>query len=105
MGTERIGVLERMLESRPDDPRLRFGLAMEYEKAGRRDDAVRALRAYLASTEDQGNAWGRLGTLLREAGLEGDAREAFRRGVEAAYRHGHPTMAAEFEAVLEGWDE
>jgi uncharacterized protein (TIGR01777 family) len=30
------GALERMLQARPDDPRLRFGLALEYEKAGRR---------------------------------------------------------------------
>ena len=105
MSSDRIGALERMLQARPDDPRLRFGLALEYEKAGRRGDAVRALRAYLASSEDQGNGWGRLGALLREAGEDHDAREAYRRGVEAAYRHGHPTMAADFEAVLESWDE
>lgn len=105
MSTDRIGALERMLQRSPDDPRLRFGLALEYEKAGRRGDAVRELRAYLASSEDQGNGWGRLGALLREAGEDNDASEAYRRGIEAAYRHGHPTMAAEFEAVLEGWDE
>lgn len=104
MGTDRIGALERMLESRPDDPRLRFGLALEYEKAGRYDDAVRELRAYLETSEDEGNGWGRLGALLREAGEDDDARVAYRRGVEAAQRHGHPTMAADLEAVLEGWD-
>lgn len=105
MGTDRIGALERMLQSRPDDPRLRFGLALEYEKAGRRDAAVRELRAYLASADDEGNGWGRLGALLRAAGEDQEAKEAYRRGVEAASRHGHPTMAADFEAVLEGWDD
>jgi E3 SUMO-protein ligase RanBP2 len=65
---------------------------------------VRELQAYLDVSEDQGNAWGRLGALLRDVGREEEAREAYRRGIEAAYRHGHPTMAADFEAVLEGWD-
>jgi len=104
MTTDRITVLEGMLRSRPDDARLRFGLALEYLKAGRRDDGVAELRAYLAATDDQGNAWGRLGAVLREMGKDDEAREAYGRGVEAAYRHGHPTMAAEFEALLEGWE-
>jgi hypothetical protein len=41
---------------------------------------------------------------LRRAGKEEEAREAYRKGIEAAYRHGHPTMAEEFEEVLEEWD-
>jgi len=104
MSPDRVAALERMLQSRPDDPRLRFGLALEYANAGRREDAARELRVYLAVSEDEGNAWGRLGTLLREMGRDAEAREAYRRGVEAAYRHGHPTMAEEFEAILDGWE-
>jgi thioredoxin-like negative regulator of GroEL len=101
---DRIAALEAMLRSRPGDARLRFGLALEYAKGGRREDAIRELRAYLEATEDQGNAWGRLAALLREVGRDGEAREAYRRGIEAALRHGHPTMADEFQAVLDGWD-
>lgn len=93
-----------MLRTRPDDPRPRFGLALEYLKAGRTEDGVRELRAYLAGCDDEGNAWGRLGAVLRELGRDDEAREAYRTGVEAARRHGHPTMAAELEAVLDGWD-
>lgn len=93
-----------MLEKRPDDPRLRFGLALEYLNAGRVDDGVRELRAYLELADDEGNAWGRLGSILREQGALDEAREAYQKGIEAAYRHGHPTMAAEFEETLEGWD-
>ncbi len=99
-GEDRIAALERMLEARPDDPRLRFGLAVEYEKAGRMEDAVRELRAYLGRTDDEGNAWGRLGALLRRLGRAEEARAALRRGIEQALRHGHPSMAAELEAAL-----
>ncbi|HSM61260.1 MAG TPA: tetratricopeptide repeat protein [Longimicrobiales bacterium] len=104
MGADRVAALEAMLRRRPDDLRLRFGLALEYLRAGRLDDGIRELRGYLSSSDDEGNAWGRLGAALREAGEDGQARDAYRRGVEAAYRHGHPTMAAEFEDVLEHWD-
>jgi E3 SUMO-protein ligase RanBP2 len=98
--SDRIAALERLLQARPEDARLRFGLAVEYEKAGRVDDAVRELRAYLDRTEDQGNAWGRLGALLRRLGRDEEARAAYRRGVEQALRHGHPSMAAELESAL-----
>ena len=104
MTTARIEALEKMLQSRPGDPRLLFGLALEYLNAGDRDEGVRKLRAYLEVAEDEGNAWGRLGAVLRDMGRDDEAREAYRRGVEEALRHGHPTMAAEFEDVLEGWN-
>lgn len=91
-----------MQRSRPDDTRLSFGLALEYLKAGRTDDGVRELRSYLERADDEGNAWGRLGAALRELGREDEARDAYRRGIEAARRHGHPSMAAELEADLQG---
>jgi E3 SUMO-protein ligase RanBP2 len=97
---DRIAALERMLQARPEDARLRFGLAVEFEKAGRVEDAVRELGTYLERTEDQGNAWGRLGALLRRLGRDEEARAAYRRGIEQALKHGHPSMAAELEATL-----
>lgn len=96
----RIAVLERMCRARPGDPRLRFGLAVEYENAGRIEDAVRELQTYLALTEDEGNAWGRLGALLRRLGRHEEARAAYRRGIEQARRHDHPSMAADLEGEL-----
>ena len=101
MSEARIEALRRMLEKRPDDARARFGLAAEYERMERWDDVVRELQAYLAATEDEGNAWGRLGHALRRLGRDDEARAAYERGIEVARRHGHPSMAAEFEEILE----
>ncbi len=101
MENPRIDWLRKQVATDPNDPRLRFGLALEYEKLERWSQVVDELRSYLALTDDQGNAWGRLGRALRELGREDEAREAYRRGVEAATRHGHPGMAAEFEDTLE----
>lgn len=102
--SERIDALERMIEARPDDPRLLFGLAVEYLNGGRTEDAVDALRRYLERVDDEGNAWGRLGAALRMLGRDDEARDAYRKGVEAARGHGHPSMAEEFEEILDDWD-
>ena len=104
MSNPRIDNLRRMLEKHPDDPRLRFGLALEFEKAERWDEMAAELERYLQMSEDEGNAWGRLGEALRRLGREEEARAAYQRGIEAATRHRHPTMAAEFEEILEDWD-
>ncbi|HEX9936617.1 MAG TPA: tetratricopeptide repeat protein [Longimicrobium sp.] len=100
----RIQALRKMAAAHPEDPRPRFGLALEMEKASRWEDAAAELRAYLALADDEGNAYGRLGKALRNLGRDDEAREAYRQGIDAANRHGHPTMAMEFEEVLEEWD-
>jgi Flp pilus assembly protein TadD len=103
MPNDRIAALLKLLERSPDDPRARFGLALELEKLGRWEEAAVQLARYLELTDDEGNAWGRLGHALRQLGREDEARAAYARGVAAAHAHGHPSMAAEFEAVLDDW--
>jgi len=105
MENPRIEALRRMIERNPNDPRLRFGLALELEKLERWEDAAGELRAYLAHADDEGYAWGRLGRALRALGRDDEAKDAYGRGIEAAYRHGHPSMAAEFEEILEEWGD
>lgn len=101
MSTDRLQALERMLERNRDDARAHFGLASELEKRGEWQRVVHHLREYLRVADDQGNAWGRLGRALSALGDHAAARAAYERGVAAANQHGHPTMAAEFEAMLE----
>lgn len=93
-----------MLEKRPDDTRIRFALAVEYLNSDRLEDGARELEAYLACSDDEGNAWGRLASALSRLGRTDEARNAYRAGIAAAQRHGHPTMVEEFEAELDGMD-
>ena len=97
----RIEPLKKLLDRNPNDTRALFGLANEFEKESRWEDVVEYLGRYLQLADDEGNAWGRLGRALREVGRAEEAREAYRRGVEVARAHGHPSMAAEFEEILE----
>jgi E3 SUMO-protein ligase RanBP2 len=101
MTSERVQALERMLARNPDDVRAHFGLASELEKLGDWPRVVQHLRAYLQAADDQGNAWGRLGKALAQLGDVQGAQAAYASGVRAAHRHGHPSMAAEFEASIE----
>jgi predicted Zn-dependent protease len=100
----RITALRAMLERNPSDPRVRFGLAAEYEKLELWEDVVEQLEHYLGMTDDQGNAWGRLGKALRHVGRAAESRAAYEKGMEAARRHGHPSMAQEFSETLEDDD-
>jgi Flp pilus assembly protein TadD len=90
-----------MLDRRPDDPRLHFGLAVEYLNAGELEEGVDRLNRYLAMTDDEGNAWGRLAAALAELGRMDEARTAYRTGIDQALAHGHPTLAQELEEALD----
>lgn len=97
---QRIQALRAMLENNPCDARAYFGLAAEYEKLERWDEVVEYLTRYLEMTSDEGNAWGRLGRALKQAGRDAEARAAYERGIAAARAHGHPSMAMDFEEIL-----
>lgn len=100
----RIAALKQLLDRNPNDPRALFGLANELEKEARWNDVVEQLSRYLQVAQDEGNAWGRLAHALRATGRDAEAREAYRKGVQVALAHGHPSMAAEFEEILEAWE-
>jgi len=102
--SDRVDTLRRMVESRPDDPRARFGLAVEYLSSGRTEEGIQALRSYLDIGSDEGNAWGRLASALIELGRPEEAREAWTKGIEVSVANGHPTMADEFRAALDDLD-
>ena len=79
-----------------------FGLAKEYEKAGRDDELVTTLNRYLEAADDEGNAFGMLASAYERMGQKEKAREAYQRGIESAQRHGHPGMAEEYRMTLAG---
>lgn len=105
MTNPRIDSLKKLIDRNPNDTRVLFGLANEFEKEKRWGDVVETLGRYLQLAEDEGNAWGRLAVALRALGRDPEAREAYRKGAEVARAHGHPSMAAEFEEILGDGDD
>jgi predicted Zn-dependent protease len=99
--SSRIEVFEQMLESDPDNTMVLFGLAKEYEKAGRHAEVVETLAKYLQRFNDEGNAYGMLAQAHEKLGNRDAARDAYRRGIEVATAHGHPSMAEDYRMTLE----
>lgn len=98
--TNRLDSMRAMAAKQPNNPLVRFGLANELLKANLLDDAVSELSAYLASYDDEGNGWLRYADALTALGRHDEAREACRKGMDAAARYGHGSMVQEFEERL-----
>ena len=100
MGNSRIEVFKQMLASDPGNTTVMFGLAKEYEKSGQDEELIETLNRYLAATDDEGNAYGMLGSAYERIGKTDEAKRAYERGIETAQRHGHPGMAEEYRMTL-----
>ncbi|HZE63901.1 MAG TPA: tetratricopeptide repeat protein [Pyrinomonadaceae bacterium] len=101
MSTSRIDIFKQMLVGDPINSSILFGLAKEYEKAGQTPETIETLERYLAISDDEGNAHGMLARAYVKAEQQEKARETYQRGIEAANKHGHPSMAEEYRTILE----
>jgi Tfp pilus assembly protein PilF len=99
--TERMRQLRALLADDPDDPFLRYGLAMEF--AGQGDDATAAqqFRDLIAAKPDYVPAYLMLGQTCARLGDEDEARDVLRRGVTAAQRVGNEHARGEMQALLD----
>lgn len=97
----RIEVFEQMLAADPDNTMVMFGLAKEYEKAGDHQKVVDMLETYLAKADDEGNAYGTLAVAYEKTGEREKAIETYKRGIEVAMAHGHPSMANDYRMTLD----
>jgi E3 SUMO-protein ligase RanBP2 len=101
MAASRIEIFKQILESDPENAAVLFGLAKEYEKAERHEELIETLESYLQRTDDGGNAYGMLARALEKTGRREEARRALERGIAAAERHGHPSMAEDYRMTIE----
>lgn len=102
MSVSRIDLFQQLLNTDPGNTAVLFGLAKEYEKAGRDQELIETLQRYLNVADDEGNAFGMLAAAYERTGQKDKAREAYQRGIETAQRHGHPGMAEEYRLTLAG---
>ncbi len=99
-GKTRRQQLEEMLAEDPNDPFLRYGLAMEHANAGAHEEAASCLRELIQLHPDYIPAYFHAGTALLELGRDGEAREVLRAGITVAVAKGDGHAAGEMEQLL-----
>ena len=90
-----------MLQADPGNSMVMFGLAKEYEKLDRHADVIELLETYLAQADDEGNAYGVLANAYLQSGEREKAIDVYKRGIDVAMAHGHPSMANEYRMTLD----
>jgi predicted Zn-dependent protease len=98
---DRIEVFEQMLASDPSNTMVMFGLAKEYEKQGDHAKVIALLDDYLSKADDEGNAYGVLANAHLQNGNRDKAIETYKKGIDISMAHGHPSMANEYQTVLD----
>lgn len=99
--SSRLQQLEHLLRNEPDDPFLRYGVAMEHKKAGRLDEALAWFVKTLAADATYCYAYYQQGQIHESRGDVAAARFVYARGIEAANRCGDQHAAGEMKAALD----
>jgi Tfp pilus assembly protein PilF len=92
--------IEEMMADDPNDPFLRYGLAMEYLGEGNHEEAAGCLQRLIEISPDYVPAYQQLGQVLVRLGRSQEACEAWRRGVAAAQKSGDLHAAEEMQGFL-----
>jgi tetratricopeptide (TPR) repeat protein len=101
-GKSRKQQIEEMLAGDPNDPFLRYGLAMEFVSAGQDEEAVRCFRELIEKTPDYVPGYMQAGRALARLNRLEEARAIFQAGIAAARKQGDLHAAEEMTGFLEG---
>ncbi|PRP92158.1 hypothetical protein ENSA5_51050 [Enhygromyxa salina] len=93
-------MLEQMVAAKPDEAFPRYGLAMEYKRLGRHDEAAQMFAALAERNPDYVPGYLMHGNLLEAMGKGEDAAAIYARGVEVAGAAGDEHAVSELSAAL-----
>ncbi len=94
-------MLTEFLEQNPGDAFARYGLAMEYSKAGQTEQALAEFSRLLELHPDYTNGYFMAAQTLERKGRTPEAKKMLEQGVEAARRTGNKHALAEMSGMLE----
>jgi predicted Zn-dependent protease len=100
-GKTRRQRIEEMLADDPNDPFLRYGLALDYAGAGEHETAAKLFGELMAAHPDYVAAYLHAAKTLHALGQDEQAGEVARRGVAVARRAGDEHAAGELESFLD----
>jgi tetratricopeptide (TPR) repeat protein len=97
---DRIEQLKKMHEAEPSDTFAPYALAMEYDKAGRPDDALDWIDRTLRIDPDYAYAYFQKAKFLLSAGRTEPAKQALNEAIAAAGRSGDDKAQRESAEML-----
>jgi tetratricopeptide (TPR) repeat protein len=97
----RLQMLTEFLQQNPSDAFARYGLAMEYSKAGQTEQALTEFNKLLEMHPDYTNGYFMAAQALERSGRTPEARRMLEKGVEAARRTGNKHALSEMTGMLE----
>jgi predicted Zn-dependent protease len=96
--------LEAMLQEDPNDPLLRYMLAMEHVSGGDNAGAVKCFEELLARTATYVPAYMHLGQAFSRLGRIDEAKVIWQRGIVQARQQGDEHAAGEMQGMIESLD-
>jgi predicted Zn-dependent protease len=100
----RLRQLQEFLADSPDDPELRYAVAMELLSLNAVDEAVGSFRDLVAARPEYVPTYLMLGQTLIRSDREDDAKDVLRTGVAAAKKAGNTHAEGEIQALLDSLD-
>jgi tetratricopeptide (TPR) repeat protein len=98
-GKTRKQQIEEMLAEEPNDPELRYALAMEHVSAGEDASAVRCFEELNQASPDYVPTYFHLARALSRLGRLAEARSVVERGIAAARKKGDFHAADELQGL------
>jgi tetratricopeptide (TPR) repeat protein len=101
---DRIALLKQFLDANPNDAFARYGLAMEYAKAGDVDTSMAEYKKLLELHPDYTAGYQMAAQTLIAAERPDEAKQFLHDGIETAERAGNAHAKSEMQAILDELD-
>ncbi|MGH9492801.1 MAG: tetratricopeptide repeat protein [Terriglobales bacterium] len=98
---DRIEMLTQFLTDNPGDAFARYGLAMEYSKAGQIEAALAEFQKLLGAHPDYTAGYFMAAQTLARVERTNEARKMLKDGIASALRTGNQHAQSEMEAMLQ----
>ena len=98
---DRIAMLSEILAANPDDSFARYGLALEYSKAGQIEQALQEFKTLIEKNPDYTPAYFMAAQALAKASRVDEAKRMLVDGISSASRTGNTHAQSEMTAMLE----
>ena len=104
MSISKLEKFKNLLEKNPNNPLAHFSLANECYKMKMFKETINHIENYLKLKDDEGAVYRMLAESYIELGMIQEAKRSYELGIQAALKHGHESMAEEFQDAIEFMD-